>query len=277
MTIYGQPIVLNGKVYVRGVTAGTMTVCMYPGRDMWDVLPPPLVNDVTIVALKDKLVLVGGRDKTTLEVSNKITVWDSQSQQWVHPYPPMKTARTTPAAVGYGEYLIVAGGHNSVNRITDVNILDTTSSKWHLAESLPNTDDYNPVLIEDTLYLVGRLTRTVVRAYVPTLISQTSVIPIQNVWESLPNAPFYWSSPTAVANMLVTVGGCTNNNIANPNPITSIQLYNTGNKKWTGVGDLPEALHDCSCIECSEELLVLGGRKALDFIRSVYAAKLTIQ
>ena len=59
-----------------------------------------------------QLVLVGGRDNATSKVS---TVRDSQSRGWVHPYPPMATAQDFAQchAVGYDDYLIVAGGSNS--------------------------------------------------------------------------------------------------------------------------------------------------------------------
>ena len=280
MRLYGLPVVLNGTVYVRGESKGAMTVCVYtPAQDIWTALPPPTVNDFTIATLKDQLVLVGGWDKSTYEKSNKIVVWDNQSQKWVYPYPPMTTACDNPAAVGYRIYLIVAGGTNSkYNRIPDVNILDTTSRKWVTAESLPSTDYYRSVLIEDTLYLVGDDTRVVLRAHVPTLISQaTSATPTssQSVWESLPNASFFCSSPVAVDNILVTVGENTRGlPLYDPNPTTSIQLYNTTNKKWTRVGDLPEGLRNCCCTVLSGKLFVLGGYSS---IRSVYAGKLAVQ
>ena len=282
MRLYDLPVVLNGTVYVRGRSEGAVTVCTYtPGRNVWDALPPPTVHSFTIATLKDQLVLVGGTDRSTRVKSNKIVVWDSQSQKWVYHYPPMTTAHTSPAAVGNMEYLIVAGGSNSeLNRIPDVNILDTTSRKWVTAESLPSTDYYRSVLIEDTLYLVGYSTRAVLRAHVPTLISQAlSATPTssQSVWESLPNTPFYRSSPVAIDNVLVTVGGNTSGNLYDPNPTTSIQLYNTTNKKWTRVGDLLEAFNDCHCTVLSGELLTLGGWKGTNFIHSVYASKLTVQ
>ena len=282
MYLFGPPVVLNGTVFVRGMSEGAVTVCTYtPAQDVWTALPPPTVNSFTIATLKDQLVLVGGRDKSTCERSNKIAVWDSQSQKWVYHYPPMTTARDVPAAERYREYLIIAGGTNSKgNIISNVNILDTTSSKWVTAESLPSTDIYRSVLIEDTLYLVGSNNRVVLRAHVPTLISQaTSATPTssQSVWESLPNAPFYRSSPVAVDNVLVTVGGSTSGNPFDSNPTTSIQLYNSTNKKWTRVSDLPEGLINCACTVLSGELLVLGGWGEYSFIDSVYAGKLTVQ
>ena len=278
MRLLGPPVALKRNVYVSGVSKGVVTIYVYiPGHDVWDDLPPPPVYDFTIATVKDQLsVLVGGRDNSTREVSNKITVWDSQSRGWVHPYPPMATARDLACAVGYEDYLIVAGGYNSENgRIPDVNILDTTSRKWVTAESLPSLDYYSSVLIEDTLYLVGYTNRDVLRAHVPTLISHaSSAIPIssQSVWESLPNALFYYSSPVAVDNMLLTVGGSTRCNYSNPDPTTSIQLYNPTNNEWTKVGDLPEAVLSCHCTVLSGELLVLGGRNGPIIVRSVYSA-----
>ena len=282
MFLFGLPVVLNGTVFVRGESRRAQTVYTYtPSRDIWTALPPPIVNYFTIATLKDQLVLVGGRDKSTSEKSDKIIIWESKSRKWVYHYPPMTTVRDNPAAVGYREYLIVAGGSNSdYSRIPNVNILDTTSRKWVTAESLPSTDYYGSVLIEDTLYLVGYDTRVVLRAHVPTLISQaTSATPTssQSVWESLPNAPSYRSSPVAIDNVLITVGGNTSDNLFDLNPTTSIQLYNTTNKKWTRVGDLPEAYHTCYCTVLSGELLVLGGLKRYTSNHSVYAGKLAVQ
>ena len=280
--LLGPPVALKGEVYVKGWSKGADTVYVYtPGHDVWGGLPPPPVDNFTIATLKDQLVLVGGRDNATHIVSNKITVWDSKSRGWVHPYPAMATARTFPVAVGYEDYLIVAGGYNSERkRIPDVNILDTTSRKWVTAESLPSPDYYSSVFIEDTLYVVGDTTRVVLRAHVPTLISHaSSAIPTlsQSVWESLPNAPFYYSFPVAIDNMLLTVGGSTNNNYSNPDPTTSIQLYNPTNNEWTKVGDLPESVLSCYCtvLVLSGELLILGGRNGPIIVRSVYSAKVS--
>ena len=127
----------------QSLNVATLPLILYvytPGHDVWVDLQPPPVNNFTIATLKDQLMLVGGRDNATNKVSNMITVWDSQSRGWVHPYPPMATAPDFACAVGYEDYLIVAGGRNSEhNRIPDVNILDTTSRKWLTAKSLPST------------------------------------------------------------------------------------------------------------------------------------------
>ena len=205
MVVYDPPVALNGKLYVRGGSWETETVVEYaPDHDKWNELPPPPVKKFTIATLRGKLLAVGGEDKSTDKNTNTILTFDEHSQQWIQSHPAMPTALAYPAVIGYQDHLIVAGGCNSKgNGILDVNSLDTTSNKWKTAQPLPSTDNYYAVLIEDTLYLVGQDTQTVLRAHVPTLISGAK----SGVWETLPNAPYYDSSPVTIGKTLLTVGG----------------------------------------------------------------------
>ena len=251
MFVYGQPVALNGKLYVRGWSWGTQAVLEYtPGDDKWTELPPPLVEEFTIATLRGKLLVVGGQDKSTSKETNTIFTFDEHSQRWIQSHPTMPTALTNPTVIGYQDHLIVAGGYNSEgNRSPDVNILDTTSNKWKTAQPLPSTDDNHTVLIEDTLYLVGQDTQTVLRAHVPTLISGAK----SGVWKTLPNAPYYDSSPVTIGNTLLTVGG-SDKPSWDGKPTTSIQMYNPTTNQWTRVGDLPEPVGDPCCIIMNSEL-----------------------
>ncbi len=179
----------------------------------------------------------------------------------------MPKALTFPAVVEYQNHLIVIGGADSNGaRIADVNILNT-SNKWITAEPLPPTDDdYSTCLIGDTLYLVGQYTKEVFRAHVPSLISRAS----SGVWESVASVPFYWSSPIAIGNTLLIVGG---SEALGGNATSSIHLYDPTKDQWTQCGDLPEKMNSCYCIELSGKLCVLGGcDRGLIIIRSVYTS-----
>ena len=250
---FGQPVALNGKLYVRGSSGMAQTVAEYaPGHDKWTELPPPPVKYFTITTLRGKLLVVGGEDKSTDKKTDTILTFDEHSQQWIQSHFAMPTALAYPAVIGYQDHLIVAGGRNSEgNRIPDVNILDTTSNKWKTAQPPSSTDYYYSVLIEDTLYLVGKRTQTVIRAHVPTLISGAE----SGVWETLPNAPYYWSSPVTIGNTLLTVGGM--DKPTTSKPISSIQMYNPTTNQWTRVGDLPEPKDNPSCIIMNSELFEL--------------------
>ena len=252
MDVYGQPVALNGKLYVRGVSRGTWTVLEYtPGHDQWTDLPPPPVDYFSIATLQGQLFAVGGKDRSTLKKTNTILKFNEHSQQWIQSHPAMPTALTYSAVIGYQDHLIVAGGRNSEdNRIPYVNILDTTSNKWKTAQPLPSTDYYYTVLIEGTLYLVGWDTLTVLRAHVPTLISGAK----SGVWETLPNAPYNRSSPVTIDNTLLTVGG--GDKLWGGNPTTCIQMYSPTTNQWTRVGDLPRLMSNPYCVIMNSELFV---------------------
>ena len=264
MFVYDPPVALNGKLYARGGSWGTLTVLEYtPGHDKWTVLPPSPVKNFTIATMQGQLLAVGGKDRSTHKKTNTILSFDEHSQQWIQSHPAMPTALALPAVIGYQDHLIVAGGCNSEdNRIPDVNILDTTSNKWKTAQPLPSTDYYYTVLIEDTLYLVGQDTQTLLRAHVPTLISGAK----SGVWETLPNAPYYRSSPVTIGNTLLTVGG--RDKLLGGNPTTCIQMYNPTTKQWTRVGDLPEPMSP-RCVIMNSELFVF-------YYQSVHVSTLTL-
>ncbi len=176
MGVYDQPVTMNGKLYMRGDSNMTRTVLVYtPNQEHWGELPPPPVYFFTVATLRGQLLLVGGQDKSTGKKMNTILTFDKSFRQWLQSLPPMPVAVAYPAVVEYQDHLIVAGGQDSNStQTTDVNILDPTTNKWTAAKPLPNADVYNTCLIGDTLYLVGRDTKQVVRADVPSLISRAS-------------------------------------------------------------------------------------------------------
>ncbi len=212
--------------------------------------------------------MVGGQDKSTKKNTNTILTFNESSRQWVQSLPRMPKALTELAVVEYQNHLIVISGCDS--RIADVNILNT-SNKWITAEPLPRTDDdYSTCLIRDTLYLVGQRTKQVFRAHVPSLISRAS----SGVWESVASVPFYHSSPIAIGNTLLTVGGCDQEYVLLASATSSIHLYDPTKDQWTQCVDLPEKMKSCHCIELSGKLYVLGGviSSSVFTISSVYTS-----
>ena len=264
MWVNGQPVAINGKLYMR--VGELYKVLEYtPYTEQWTALPPPPVENFTIATLRGKLLVVGGKDKSTGKKTNTILQFVEHSQQWIRCCPAMPTALAVPAVIGYQNHLIVAGGYNSEgNTIPSVNILDTTSNKWKTVQPLPSTDHYYTVLIGDNMYLVGQDTQTVLRAHVPTLISGAK----SGVWETLSNTPYYWSSPVTIGNTLLTVGGMDKPSWAGESKI-SIQMYNPTTNEWTSVGDLPEPTVYPHCVIMNSELFVFHGQ-------SVHVSTLTL-
>ena len=221
-----------------------------PDRDLWAELPSPFVENFTIATVRDQLLIMRHSDKFA---ENTIFTFTEHSEQWVQSYPAMPTARTFPAVIGYQDYLIVMGGQSSnYSWIPNVDILDTTTKKWRTAQPLPCADTYNTTIVEDTLYLIGRGTKTVLRARVPTLLSGDQ----SGVWKTLQSTPYYWSSPVTNSNILLTVGG--SDKPWGSIHTTSIQMYDPTTNQWTGVGDLPEAMTNSRGIIINSELFVFG-------------------
>ena len=117
--------------------------------------------------------------------------------------------------IRYQDHLIVAGGENAEYRnIADINILDLTIKKWNKSEPLSNIHTYHIVIYNETMYLVGEDTQTVLRAHVPTLISGAK----SGVWETLPNTPYltHLPSPLATTSLLWGVGTCQIGTVISP-------------------------------------------------------------
>ena len=247
-------------LYVRGCwneELDSQTVLKYsPGRDCWDHLPSPPVLEFTVAILGDQLLVVGGVDKATSALTNTILAFNESSQQWVQSYTAMPVPLANPAVIGYQNYLILAGGYNVKNGLdTGVNILEITSNKWIMVQSLPSGDRYQTVLIQDTIYLVGEQNRYLLRAHVPSLIQGRS-----DVWESLSKAPFYRMSPVSIGNNLVAVCNGNERRPSNLELRPGIHLYNPNKDQWIRICNLPPDLarKECNCAITSGMLVVLG-------------------
>ena len=257
-------VVMNGKVYfgyARHVLEYT------PENDEWVELPEPPVKYFGLAVLNNQLVLVGGREPSTGKRTNKLTVFDPSTGQWVHPYPTMATARSRPTAIAYQHYLIVAGGDEDRNKsVSVVEIFDSVKEQWYTAEELPiKCDHMTPVVISNTANLLGgytdnKQTKTVLSVSLPALInkatSQSQEVNTPTSWKVLPDSPLYRSAPFTFHNMLLTAGGRDDSREAS----SHIYCYDPVTSQWEKVGDLPEPRYACSCaVLPSTELLVVGG------------------
>ena len=265
MSVYSQPVPLNGKLYMNGRKSvaheDVMTVLEYaPIDDQWTELPPPPVNWFTIATLRGQLLVVGGWDKSTRKVSNTIFAYDAASQvysgRWIQPYSAMPIALTTPAVIEYQDHLIITGGRNYADRtVIDVNILDAVSNKWKTAQPGADKKLFSRTLIrcvvsEHTIYLQEYGENQVLRAHLPTLVSGAK----SGVWEPLTNTPYYDSSLVTIGSFLLTLGG--SDKPRGGKPTTSIQMYNPTTNQWTKVGDLPETVKYPYCVIMNSELFI---------------------
>ena len=272
-----HPVIIDAKVYIR---CGSSMVLEYnPEVDTWLALPQPPVKGFCMTALNGQIVLVGGEIIGYDRITDIISVWDSQSKQWIHPYPSMPTARREAGCASYKQYLIVAGGDTPVkiNSTDIVEVLDTNTQilKWYKATSLPyNGSRITSVTIEEYLYLLpaycGVMTeaRTLYRSSLPNLVahavSNTKHYSGTSTWEKLPDVPLIFMSMFSVCNMLLIAGGGQGGlgimSFLSNKPCNDIYVFNPYISQWMKVDKLPHPRALCSCIFLpSKQLLLAGG------------------
>ena len=240
-----RPVVVNGKVYVKGVQNGVLKVFEYtPEND--DCKDLPLDNDyeeITLTTLAEQLVLISGCSHTDIDglTSDEliVEVWDSNFQKCERHFPDCRSLRGSPAAIEHCNTLIFAGGFESNDfrgwYVEDV--IKLYYGAWDTMTLLPVVDHYNPVLIEDTLYLIGCERGRVLR----TCLSMPSLS-----WEQLADVPVpNHSSIVANGDTILTFGDGT------------VHFFNPHTNQWTKIGDFLTDCYSCTLLP-SGELLVIG-------------------
>ena len=261
------------KVYIGGGWASSnrekQTVMVYdPKRDSYDTLPPYTCKWFSMAVVNNQLVLVGGKDVQTGKLTNKLGVWNEQSRSWTHPLPPMTTACSSPSVATHNNrWLVVMGGEDDKNYLSRVEILDTNSTQWYLAASLPQPLSHSlPAIIGNMWYLLGGYTKggaaskKVFSVCLDDLISQAvsqpasaSAPPTPSPWQSLPDTPLRHSTALAFNGALLAFGG------GGYPGSTDIYHYQPSSRSWVKAGELPAGRHECTCtVLPSGDLYVAG-------------------
>jgi len=259
---------LDGKLYVKSFKS---IVVYDPGEDRWYTHSsiPDGQHNFALAVVNCQLVLAGGlisgQSWDTLNTNttiNTVTVWNSCSQKWEYPYPPMPTARYSAQLINYLHYLIAVGGLKQGKHVTNVEILDTSRSQWHIAESLPMPCYLKQsAVVLDTLYLLGSSSSD----SLPSLLFRTSLLTLVSLatskreavtptWETLPDIPFICSGLVTYGTSLLAIGHFK----SEVTVISGIHVYNTATNEWTIVGDLPTAFYVSMCaVLPSNKILVV--------------------
>ena len=278
MTNYPYAVVLQRKVYIGGGYAindsEMCTVQVYDiENDEWSCLPRYHCYCFAMTILHSRLTLVGGVDTSTTKATNQLAVFDTTSQDWTYPYPPMPTPRHRPAVSTYNIWLLVAGGAAAEHHaLATVELLNTSTNQWLTASPLPTPCSYlMSTIMDENCYIVVN-SREVFCVSLPNIVSQTvdqsTASKSPTLWRRLPDTPLENSTAIVLRGSLLTVGGC-------DNAIRSadIHLYQPESKKWIKVGDLPNTRHFCSCVVLpSGELLVAGGSESSSTPSQVHMA-----
>ena len=233
-----------------------MTSCTY---DSCDLLNTP-TEDYTLTIYNSQLVLVGGRNPITLNLTDELCVLDADQQHWNQSLPSMPIKCCQSSAVSTDHHLIVAGGlDDDLDPLDVVQVYD--GHQWRRVEPLPKAGYLmKSNLLKGIWYLAGgdEQEREVFCTSLHSLIDSTSLDRNRqpSVWKKLPNAPLEWCTPVTIGKQLAAVGGSSGGHSYS----SAIYLYSNHTNAWMYVGDLPVACHStCTVVLPKGELLTVGG------------------
>ena len=128
-------------------------------KDVWDTLPPYSYSLFAMISVNNQLILIGGRDEIERERCAVVSAWNEETKSWtLNAFPPMPTARVSPTAVYYGEWLVVIAGRlkSCYAKLSEVEILDTALGQWYCAAPLPQPhSSASPVIVGNTCYVLA--------------------------------------------------------------------------------------------------------------------------
>ena len=253
-----QSVTVDTVVYIAERGWPGVILRYDPHTNEWTELPQHQYWDFTITELTHQLVMVGGRDPSTVpyKTSKTVSVYDHTQRSWKQPYPPMNTPRYYPAVSTYHQRLVVAGGNDGLTNLASVEILDTSvhHCQWLSATPLPvSCCRMSAAITHGTLYLLGGTLGKQVLSVSLSALTQTDKPPAQ--WHTLPDTPLEYSTAIAVHGSLLAVGGSHGGQRS-----SAIHVYDQEKNTWNKVGDLPTERQYCGCcLLLSGEILVAGG------------------
>ena len=221
--------------------------------------------------LGGKLVLAGNHMEgeviagrhTKMENSTRITVWEADSSDWIHPYPHMENGRSYAAAVGFGDNkLIVACGlARSLETVGTVEVLNCTDLTWKQAAPVPLDGHHmSSGVIDRNWFVTAHYWRDgKPHVFCSNLHELSSYA--ANVWWELKPPPVKAATLQVCRNQLLLLGGLKSAAFTRRDVLQDdIYTYDPSRDAWRKFGKLPTKMSGCSCtVLPSGELMVMGG------------------
>ena len=241
--------------------------------EKWEKLPSCPYCDSGLVIIDGKLTAVGGYDGS--HHTNKLLTLGQR--KWVEEYPPMNTARSTPAVVSTsdGKYLIVIEGNIGGGLwIATVELFQVKSRRWYKLADLPQPLHYPLATIcGDQLNVIGDSAN----GYLCSLEAlpssdQPITSPLTLSWKPLPPLPVTYSTAATLCGQLVVIGG----RRGYGSSVNSIHQLVDG--QWVEIGSMATGRDRCLVVSPSpDKIIIVGGRTSflaqLDIVKECIVAQ----
>ena len=207
----------------------------YYSTEKWTDLPPCPYHNSRLAIIDSELTTVGGWDDRYRPINNLFTL---RQGKWVEKYPPMNTARSTPAVVNTfnGNYLIVIGGYDGDHWTATVELFQVKTRRWHkltdLQQPLPKPA---ATICGDQLNVIGSDGNGYSCSLQALPYSDGPIMSRLTIfWKRLPHLPVTQSTAATLCGQLVIVGGWQRTSSVN----SILQLVDG---KWTMIGSMARA------------------------------------
>ena len=231
--------------------------------EKWEEFPPSPYHNSGLVIIDGKLTALGGYGS---RYTTKL--FTLRQGRWVEHYPPMNTARFSPAVVSTsdGNYIVVIGGSVGFDRWTaTVELFHVRSRRWYELTNLPWVLPFHSATICDNqIHVIGR-DDTGYSCSLQALLSSDKPITSQSIsniltWKRLPQLPVKGSTAATLCGQLVTVGGR-----GGWSGVNSIHQLLDG--QWVKIGSMSSGRSNCLVVTPSpDKMMIVGGHGALDSV-----------
>ena len=241
--------------FVYITPAGSSSFYQYEcSTEKWMELPSFPYENSGLAIIDSELTTVGGWDGAGC--TNRL--FTLRQGKLVEVYPPMNTARCSPAVVSTsdGDNLIVIGGYVSDGAKTaTVELLQVKSRRWCKLTDLPQPlPRPSATICGDQLHVIGNNDK----GYSCSLQSLPSndrpiTSPLTLSWKPLPPLPGEYSTVATLCGQLVLIGGG-----QVWSPVNSIHQLVAG--QWVVIGSMTSGRQWCLAVSPSpDRILIVGG------------------
>ena len=237
--------------------SGSYSVYQYESStEKWEELPSyPYLNS-GLVIIDRELTAVGGRDGS--RCTNKL--YTLRQRKWVEKYPPMNTARSSPAVVSTsdGKYLIVIGGFVGGGGSTaTVELFQVKSRRWYKLTDLPQPLSLpSATICGDQLNVIGMYDNgySCSLAALPSS-DQPITSPLTLSWKPLPPLPVEDSTAATLCGQLVLIGG----GVSVLSSVNS-SIHQLVGGQWVEIGSMNSRKIRCLVASTSpDKIIIVGG------------------
>ena len=266
-TTEARSVLIGKNLFVAGGIAGgvklTQIVQVYNiDTGKWSTLPPAPQYLCEAVSIAGNLVLIGGKDSSTGDITSIVSTWVVDEQKWMQTIPPMRMTRLRPGVLLLKKFLFVFGGKDKTTVLDTFEVLDIEKNQWRRGHGvLPQPLWYLELGVFGDAVIATSAWETVhapsTKSWsIPVCVLEDSVTnsssqPIQ--WTPIADTPYKRSSLLTNSKQPVLIGGFREGR-------TTKDIHRYTPDRWEIAGQLSQPQSSPSVITISNNsFLVLGG------------------